>query len=245
MKQFILLVITSALILNAIFLGIIAFKGNFNFMSHSDLPKDSMSILEWRQHKAADVARHLISENLYYPNSYSLASLEVDSLFYNYMTDPKVVYEAVQLIEARSKINEVEKDVEQSTDFYLEAQNTLKIFGSSGVFWRHRKERDDALKNLNIDKVRLLNAKENFDSIQETLQKTLQSRDETNDGKFVGWQVYCRYRAKTNNGIISFGSAILYLDNKMQNCNFRYTINEGNKDYEDIKNTIKQTLESN
>ena len=244
-KQIILIVIAIALCLNAIFLGIIVFKGNFSFMSHSGLPTDSMSIREWRKNKAANVAKKLVCENLYYPNSYSLAELEVDSLFYSYMTDPNVVSETVQLIDARSKVKDVENDVESSKDVYLEAQNTLKIFGSSGVFWRHRKERDDALNNYNVDKERLHNAKEKYELAQEILQNTLGNRDTTNDGKFVGWQVYCRYRAQTNNGTVTFGSVIFFLDDKMQNCNFRYTIDEGNKDYEDINNTIKQMLESN
>lgn len=242
-KQIILIVIAIALCLNAIFLGIIVFKGNFSFMSHSGLPTDSMSIQEWRENKAANVAKKLVCENLYYPNSYSLAELEVDSLFYGYMTDPNVVNQAVQLIEARSKVSEIESDVEQSNNKYLEAQNTLKVFGSNGVFWRHRKDRDEALNNLNIDKDRLSKAKTNYESVRMSLQNTLRNRKTTNDGNFTGWQVYCRYRAQTNNGTMTFGSVVLFLDEKMKDCNFRYTIDDGNCDYDDIKEVIKQTLE--
>lgn len=242
-KHTILIVIAVALIINAIFLGIIAFRGHLTDFSHSSQSIDSISNIEWRKSRAAQLAKQIVCKNLYYPNSYSLSELEVDSLFYGYMTDPNVVNQAVQLIEARSKVSEIESDVEQSNNKYLEAQNTLKVFGSNGVFWRHRKDRDEALNNLNIDKDRLSKAKTNYESVRMSLQNTLRNRKTTNDGNFTGWQVYCRYRAQTNNGTMTFGSVILFLDEKMKDCNFRYTIDDGNCDYDDIKEVIKQTLE--
>ena len=174
-------------------------------------------------------------------NSYSLADLRVDSLFYGYMTDPQTVQSAIQLIDAQTELRNAEGDVESSNNTYLEAQNTLKVFGSSGVFWRHRKDRDEALESLNSAKERLRRAKENVEQLREVIR----SRNTSNDGKYVGWQIYCRYRAQTNNGTISFGSNVFLLDPKMQNCVFRYSLDEGDKDLDDIKQAIESTLEMN
>lgn len=235
-------IICLALIVNAFLLGIIAFKGcGFRAGSVSNTPVDSMAFPEWRQNRAAAVARRLVCENLYYPNSYSLADLRVDSLFYGYMTDPQTVKSAIQLIDAQTELRNAEGNVESSNNTYLEAQNTLKVFGSSGVFWRHRKDRDEALENLNSAKERLSRAKEDVEQLKETIR----SRDTLNDGKYVGWQVYCRYRAQTNNGTISFGSNVFLLDSKMQNCVLRYSLDEGDKDLDDIKQIIESTLEMN
>lgn len=242
MKQIILTVIAIALVANAIFLGVLAFKGNTGSGSlFSREPVDSLSNTEWRQAKASIFVEKIIKSNLYYPDSYSLAEIQVDSLFYSYMADPSTVNAAIQLIDAESELGSAQGSVESANNSYLEAQNTLKVFGSSGVFWRHRKDRDEAAQTLQNAKAELNSAK---DKVTQ-LKSVIKNRDTSQDGKYIGWQVYCRYRAQTNKGTVSFGSNLFLLDPKMEKCIGTFSIDEGNKDFDDIKKVIESTLNIN
>ena len=56
--------------------------------------------------------------------------------------------------------------------------------------------------------------------------------------------MYCRYRARTNDRAITFGSVLFLLDRKMQNVICRYSIDEGNMDLDDIRKQIESVLAS-
>ena len=123
---------------------------------------------------------------------------------------------------------------------YLDTKNTLKVFGSSGVFWDHQRQYNEAKREYNQIKTHISTLKNDIEQLKEVIRK----RDTSQDGNFIGWQVYCRYRARTNNGAITFGSVLFLLDRKMQNLINRYSIDEGNMDLDDIRKQIESVLAS-
>lgn len=240
-KQYILIIIAAALVVNAILLGVIAFHGGgFSLGLKQKTPVDSTANPEWRQNKAAAVARELVCQNLYFPDSYDPVEIRVDSLQYGYMSDLTTVRAAVQLIDSLSILDRTENDYSNAEKKYLEAKNTLKVFGSSGVFWAHQREYNQAREEYNQVKTHISTLKNDIEQLKNVIRK----RDSSQDGKFIGWQVYCRYRARTNNGTITFGNALFLLDKQMQNLCYRYSIDEGNKDVDDIQKQIESVLTS-
>lgn len=240
-KQRTLIIIAIALVINAIFLGVIAFHGNgFSLNLKGNTSVDSMANPEWRQSKAEAVVKELICQNLYFPDSYDPVEIRVDSLQYGFMTDQTTVSAAVQLIDSLSALDRAENDYSNAERNYLDTKNTLKVFGSSGVFWDHQRQYNEAKREYNQIKIHISTLKNDIEQLKEVIRK----RDTSQDGNFIGWQVYCRYRARTNNGAITFGSVLFLLDRKMQNLICRYSIDEGNMDLDDIRKQIESVLTS-
>lgn len=240
-KQYILIIIAVALVINAILLGIITLHGSgFSLGLKGISPVDSMANPEWRQSKAEAVAKKFVCQNLYFPDSFDPVEVRVDSLQYGYMTDQATVSAAIQLIDSLSALERTENEISNAERDYLNAKNTLKICGSSGVFWDNQRIYDKAKEKYSQVKTHISTLKNDIEQLKNIIKK----RDTSQDGKFIGWQVYCRYRARTNNGTIIFGNALFLLDKQMQNLCGRYTIDDGNKDLDDIRKQIESVLTS-
>lgn len=240
-KQYILIIIAVALVINIIILSVMVFHGNgFSLGLKENTLVDSIANPEWRQSKAEAVAKELVCQNLYYPDSYDPVEIRVDSLQYSFMTDQTTVGAAIQLIDSLSALERAENEYSSAEREYLNSKNTLRVFGSSGVFWSNQREYNEAKEKYNHTKTHLSTLKNDI----EQLKKAIRKRDTSHNGKFIGWQIYCRYRARTNNGTITFGSVLFLLDQKMQNLSFRYSIDDGNKDADDIREQIESVLAS-
>lgn len=65
------------------------------------------------------------------------------------------------------------------------------------------------------------------------------------DGKFIGWQVVHRYRAANSKGEVSFGNVLYILNLDLTESYFRYSLDNGENNFESIKKVIETELESN
>lgn len=168
MKKNLLPITIISIILNIVFVSIIISKCYHS--SDGDVaPKTSFDDIKVRTDSAQALLRKIITANLYYPASYDPVSVQVDSVFHGPLTDSECLKAANELISCKNELPGAE-------DSYKEAVHTLKIFGSSGVFWRHAEEKK--------------NAEERLTSLKEKIvknEKIIRDRDTTHDGDFIGW----------------------------------------------------------
>ena len=110
---------------------------------------------------------------------------------------------------------------------------SVKVFGGSGVFRHLRVERDDAAAEMKELKPKI----EKYESI-------IKNRDDSKDGKFVGWVITHRYRAANSNNVVSFGEVLYVLDQQMnENYIVRYSLDEKDKkNLENVRKVIEDLL---
>lgn len=180
----------------------------------------------YRNTIAQDLMKQIVRAELYYPESYDPVFTKVDSVFHGPLTDPECLKAATELIKFKAQLPGAE-------DSYKEAVHTLKNFGSSGVFWRHAEEKNKAEERLNSLKEKIAKREE-----------IIRQRDTSNDGKFIGWQIAHRYRAKTQGGGISFSDILYVVDPDMSGWLFRYSLNEfDSENLNALDKVVRETLD--
>ena len=231
MKQKLLYIgIAVSILCNIVFMVVfisekISFGGN-EANDNQPIQLDPMADPVQRKALAEKAVKKLVCDNLYYPNTYDPVKTEVDSAFYGYMLDPDCINAAVELIDLRSKY-------ESAKSTYDEKANDVKVFGGSGVFRHLRVERDDAAAEMKELKPKI----EKYESI-------IKNRDDSKDGKFVGWVITHRYRAANSNNVVSFGEVLYVLDQQMnENYIVRYSLDEKDKkNLENVRKVIEDLL---
>lgn len=224
MKKYVLhVVLIISLILNVVLLcKIIVPQVNDNL---ADKATNEFEDREYRTSTAQNLLKNIICKNLYFPESYAPVSTSVDSVFHGPLTDAECLKAASELIEFKAQLPGAE-------DSYKEAVHTLKIFGSSGVFWRHAEEKKNAEERLNSLKSKIAKREE-----------IIRQRDTSNDGKFIGWQVAHRYRAQTKGGDPSISDVLYILNPDMTSWMFRYSLDKTDSDnLNELNKVIRQTL---
>lgn len=186
----------------------------------------AFSNIEVRQETAVTMAKKLVCENLYYPESYDPVNTTVDSVFYNYLTDADCLNAAVKLIDLRNEY-EVAKSSYESNDW------TIRFHGNpSGPFLEHEREaRSEASAKMKELQPKI-----------EKQQEIIRNRGTEKDGEFIGWQVIHRYRASNNAGVVSFGNVLFVLDSTMTQCYYRFSLDEDEKNLKSIRETIENEL---
>ncbi len=224
MKKYVLhVVLIISLILNVVLLcKIIVPQVNDNL---ADKATNEFEDREYRTATAQNLIKNIICKNLYFPESYAPVSTSVDSVFHGPLTDAECLKAASELIKFKAQLPGAE-------DSYKEAVHTLKIFGSSGVFWRHAEEKKNAEERLNSLKSKIAKREE-----------IIRQRDTSNDGKFIGWQVAHRYRAQTKGGDPSISDVLYILNPDMTSWMFRYSLDKTDSDnLNELNKVIRQTL---
>lgn len=176
---------------------------------------------------ASNAVKTEICKNLYIPESYDPVEIKVDSLYSGPLLDSDCYQAAIILIDKRKELPEAQSS-------YEEAEHTLRNFGSSGVFWKHKPERDEAKRRLDSIIEDIAKAEEVIKNKCDTFTK----RD------FIGWVVYHKYRAKANNGNVSFGKVCYCFDKSFDNVIAQYSVDKDNPHslyaISDIINEIKE-----
>ena len=186
----------------------------------------AFSNTEIRQEAAAEMAKKLVCENLYYPDSYDPVNTTVDSVFYNYLTDADCLNAAVELIDLRNEYESAKSSYEAS-DYSIRFHR-----GADGTFlepFRNAKAEASAKMNELQPKI-------------EKQQKIIRNRSAERDGEFIGWQVIHRYRASNSAGVVSFGNVLFILDPTMKQCYFRFSLDDDEKNLKSIRTTIEKEL---
>lgn len=217
-------ILAVSIIFNVLLLGILLGK---NSKSSADSNKEEQveNSMELIKEKAKEKVKEYVCSNLYIPDSYDPVQTTVDSAFYSYITDYDCLKAADELIDLRQEYN-------SSKSRYEEALNNIKTFGGSGVFRHFSVERDKAKETMEETKPKI-----------EKCEAVIKNRDASHDGQFIGWFVYNRYRAKTNNNTIMFGEALLLFDKDMENWNLRYNIEKDSKgNLDELKAVIDELL---
>lgn len=186
----------------------------------------NFSNLEIRRETAETMAKKLVCENLYYPESYDPVSTSVDSVFYSYLTDADCLNAAVELIDLRNAY-------EAAKSTYEENDWTIRFHGNpGGAFLEHeRKARAEASAEMKELQPKI-----------ESQQQIIRNRSTAKDGEFFGWQVIHRYRASNSAGVVSFGNVLFVLDPTMTQCYYRFSLDEDEKNLKNIRTTIENEL---
>ena len=186
----------------------------------------TFSNAEVRQEAAVAMAKKLVCENLYYPESYDPVNTTVDSVFYNYLTDADCLNAAIKLIDLRDEYESAKSSYE-SNDW------TIRFHGNpGGAFLEHeRNARAEASAKM----------KELQPKIGKQ-QEIIRNRSTAKDGEFIGWQVIHRYRASNSAGVVSFGNVLFVLDPTMSQCYYRFSLDEDEKNLKNIRATIENEL---
>ena len=186
----------------------------------------AFSNTETRQEAAAEMAKKLVCENLYYPESYDPVNTTVDSVFYNYLTDADCLNAAIKLIDLRNEYESAKSSYE-SNDWTIRFHHNM-----SGPFLEHERE----AKAEASAKMKELQPK------IESQQQIIRNRSTAKDGEFFGWQVIHRYRASNSAGVVSFGNVLFVLDPTMSQCYYRFSLDEDEKNLKNIRTTIENEL---
>lgn len=184
------------------------------------------SNMEIRQETAKTMAKKLVCESLYYPDSYDPVNTTVDSVFYNYLTDADCLNAAVELIDLRNAY-------EAAKSSYEDNDWTIRFHGNpGGAFLEHeRNARAEAAAEMKELQPKI-----------ERQQEIIRNRSTARDGEFIGWQVIHRYRASNSAGVVSFGNVLFVLDSTMSQCYLRFSLDEDEKNLKSIRTVIENEL---
>lgn len=225
MKRYFLPIFFAISIIVNIILIVILFNRNQSNSVITEENQNPFEDIEYRQSHAQTILHKIITETLYFPESYNPVSISVDSVFHGPLTDAECLKAASELIKLKAQLPGAEES-------YKEAVHNLKIFGSSGVFWRHGEEKRNAEERLNSLKSKIAKREE-----------IIRQRDSSHDGKFIGWQVTHRYRARTKGGEPSISDVIYILNPDMTSWKFRYSLDKTDSDnLNELIKVIRQTL---
>lgn len=226
-KSLLYIVLAVSIIVNIILLCVFLPQ---NCSSKKDKGPD-FSNMEIRQETAKTMAKKLVCESLYYPDSYDPVNTTVDSvfynyLFYNYLTDADCLNAAVELIDLRNAY-------EAAKSSYEDNDWTIRFHGNpGGAFLEHeRNARAEAAAEMKELQPKI-----------ERQQEIIRNRSTARDGEFIGWQVIHRYRASNSAGVVSFGNVLFVLDSTMSQCYLRFSLDEDEKNLKSIRTVIENEL---
>lgn len=221
-KSLLYIVLAVSIIVNIILLCVFLPQ---NCSSKKDKGPD-FSNMEIRQETAKTMAKKLVCESLYYPDSYDPVNTTVDSVFYNYLTDADCLNAAVELIDLRNAY-EAAKSSYEANDW------TIRFHGNpGGAFLEHeRNARAEAAAEMKELQPKI-----------ERQQEIIRNRSTARDGEFIGWQVIHRYRASNSAGVVSFGNVLFVLDSTMSQCYLRFSLDEDEKNLKSIRTVIENEL---
>lgn len=185
------------------------------------------SNLDIRKEAAEAMAKKLVCENLYYPESYDPVNITVDSVFYNYLTDVDCLNAAIELIDLR-------KAYETAKSSYEDNDWTIRFHGNPGGAFLEPQRNARAAASA---KMKELQPK------IERQQEVIRNRNTARDGEFIGWQVIHRYRASNSEGVVSFGNVMFVLDSTMSQCYLRFSLDEDEKNLKSIRTVIENELD--
>ena len=181
---------------------------------------------EIRQEAAETMAKKLVCENLYYPESYDPVNTTVDSVFYNYLTDADCLNAAVELIDLRNAYESAKSEYDDN-DWKIRFHR-----GADGTFLEPFRN----ARNVASEEMKKLQPK------IERQQEIIRNRNTSRDGEFVGWQVIHRYRASNSAGTVSFGNVLFVLDSTMSQCYLRFSLDKDEKNLKSIRTVIENEL---
>lgn len=164
------------------------------------------------QEKAKDLLKQWICEDLYYPMTYDPVKTKIDSVFYSPLTDQSCIGAAVELIKLRQNFTDAKsryEDAIEHINFFHSANVGIPTYG---------KKRDMALKEMN----------ELQQKIKEK-KKIIKSRDNSQDGNFIGWQFRHRYRASNSDGVVYFGNVLYIVDSNLSRYYYRFSLEENDR----------------
>ena len=221
-KSLLYIVLAVSIIVNIILLCVFLPQ---NCSSKKDKGPD-FSNMEIRQETAKTMAKKLVCESLYYPDSYDPVNTTVDSVFYNYLTDADCLNAAVELIDLRNAY-------EAAKSSYEDNDWTIRFHGNpGGAFLEHeRNARAEAAAEMKELQPKI-----------ERQQEIIRNRSTARDGEFIGWQVIHRYRASNSAGVVSFGNVLYVLDSTMSQCYLRFSLDEDEKNLKSIRTVIENEL---
>lgn len=221
-KNLLYIVLAVSIIVNIILLCVFLPQ---NCSSKKDKGPD-FSNMEIRQETAKTMAKKLVCESLYYPDSYDPVNTTVDSVFYNYLTDADCLNAAVELIDLRNAY-------EAAKSSYEDNDWTIRFHGNpGGAFLEHeRNARAEAAAEMKELQPKI-----------ERQQEIIRNRSTARDGEFIGWQVIHRYRASNSAGVVSFGNVLFVLDSTMSQCYLRFSLDEDEKNLKSIRTVIENEL---
>ena len=222
-KSIIYIALAISVIANIVFLFIIL----RNTCSIAKTNGTDFSDKEKLQEAAEAAVKKYVCDDLYYPDSYDPVTTQVDSAFYNYLTDTECFNAALKLIDLRTSYDEA-KETYENNDW------TIRFHGNvSGPFLEHEREaRAESAKKM-----------KDLQEEIEVQQNIIKNRDTSRDGEFLGWVVEHKYRASNSNGVVSFGEVLYIFDPEMKNYYFRFSLDKNyNKNLYSIKETIETEL---
>lgn len=221
-KSLLYIVLAVSIIVNIILLCVFLPQ---NCSSKKDKGPD-FSNMEIRQETAKTMAKKLVCESLYYPDSYDPVNTTVDSVFYNYLTDADCLNAAVELIDLRNAY-------EAAKSSYEDNDWTIRFHGNpGGAFLEHeRNARAEAAAEMKELQPKI-----------ERQQEIIRNRSTARDGEFIGWLVIHRYRASNSAGVVSFGNVLFVLDSTMSQCYLRFSLDEDEKNLKSIRTVIENEL---
>lgn len=159
-----------------------------------------------REKKAAKIARTELGKMLYYPNSYQAVATTVDSAKTSIYSDPEV-------IEYARKIYDLSLQSESEQKKYDDARSSMALWSNGyDSYFReqYRQAKADMKKaEANLEAYRNL-AIEHTQAIKDRI-------GQIEDGKFYGWIIRHRYRAKNNDDKVLMGDITIIVDEKMGN----------------------------
>ena len=218
-KSILYLVLAASVVVNIVLLCVFLPK---SCSSEEDKGPDFTN-KEILQETAETMAKKLVCENLFYPDSYDPVNTTVDSVFYNYFTDVDCLNAAVELIDLRNAYESAKSDYENN-DWKIRFHR-----GADGTFLEPFRN----ARTVASEKMKELQPK------IERQQEIIRNRSTARDGEFIGWQVFHRYRASNSSGVVSFGNVLFVLDSTMSQCYLRFSLDDDEKNLKSIRTVIE------
>lgn len=154
------------------------------------------------EEKAKELSEAKIKESLIIPDSYDLASIEVDSAFTPY-DDPQFYELTIELAKDGTAIEQAKRDMD-------DAQSSIALWASPYQTSYGLNEQNQAKAKYRQAKKAESDATEHAKSIAEKMRVMF-----SKDPEFIGMKAKVSYRAKSNNGNVQIGTAKVLFDKDM------------------------------
>ncbi|MDY5686388.1 MAG: hypothetical protein SPF40_08990 [Prevotella sp.] len=158
------------------------------------------------EQKAKELVGTEIKKKLYFPESYDLADLQVDSAFTPY-DDPEFIGLTKELVKLDKEL--------------FVANNDIKRVKEKMSIWSDV-ESSYSRSELNGLRDELETAQEKYDAVMSEGQKVVgKIKKRINESpKFIGFKAIVSYRAKNNNGDILMDNVFVVFDKNVENVTY-------------------------
>lgn len=154
------------------------------------------------EEKAKELSAAKIKESLIVPDSYDLASIEIDSAFTPY-DSPEFYDLAIELAKDGIAISQAASDKEH-------AQSSIALWGGPYQTSFGRNEQNQAKADFRKAQKAESDATAHARSIAEKMKEIMSQKSE-----FIGMKAKVKYRAKDNAGQVQMGTAKILFDKDM------------------------------